>query len=167
MCIRDRFETGNSKVEEEKLTLAKTLYDKYKDKIVLPDDTVVANEISDTAQKKTVDKQAVPSGWYGLDIGEKTISNYSQIIKDAKTIIWNGPLGMFELKSFETGTKRIGEAICEAWSKGAITVAGGGDTVAAIRKFGLQDKFTHISTGGGASLELLAGKVLPGLVALE
>jgi len=161
------YETGDSLVEEEKIDLARTLLEKFKDKIMLPVDVVIADKFDNDANRKEVSADKIESGWRGLDIGEKTIIKFKAEISKAKTILWNGPLGVFEFDNFSKGTSEIAKAIAEATEKGAITVLGGGDTVAAIEKFGLKDKYTHVSTGGGASLELLAGKELPGLKALE
>jgi phosphoglycerate kinase len=132
--------------------------------LILPDDLVVAPEFKADAETRVVDATAIPPDWMGLDIGPSTIRNYTKYINEAKTIFWNGPMGVFEWDRFQEGTQKIAEAI--AASK-AVTVAGGGDTIAAIKKYGLEDKFTHISTGGGASMELLEGKVLPGVAVLE
>ncbi len=161
------YETGDSLVEEEKIDLARTLLEKFKDKIMLPVDVVIADKFDNDANRKEVSADKIESGWRGLDIGEKTIIKFKEEISRAKTILWNGPLGVFEFDNFSKGTHEIAKAIAEATEKGAITVLGGGDTVAAIEKFGLKDKYTHVSTGGGASLELLAGKELPALKALE
>lgn len=127
-------------------------------------DTVVAKEFSNDAEYKTVARGGIESGWQGLDIGEKTIALYKDAIKDAKTVVWNGPMGVFEMPNFAKGTNAIAQALAEI---DAVTVIGGGDSVAAVNQAGLGDKMTHISTGGGASLEFLEGKELPGIVALN
>lgn len=132
-------------------------------KLELPVDHVIADSFSETAKTKTVDKMGILDGWMGMDIGPKTISNYEKIIKDAKTILWNGPMGVFEMEAFSKGTNAIAKALAKSSAK---TIVGGGDSIAAINKVGVADKITHISTGGGASLEFLEGKTLPGVAAL-
>jgi len=169
--------TGGSKVEKDKIEIAKSLLDKAKQKkvnIVLPVDNVIADRFDANANSKIADDN-IPDGWMGLDIGPKTVENFKNVLKSAKTILWNGPLGVFEMDKFAKGTKDIAEYIaslsggsccsCCGGSK-VISIIGGGDTAAAIAKFKLEDKMTHISTGGGASLEYLEGKVLPGIKAL-
>jgi phosphoglycerate kinase len=133
-------------------------------RIMLPDDVVVASEFKSDAESRLVDVEDIPQGWMGLDIGTKTIDKYSREIGSACTIFWNGPMGVFEWEQFQEGTRRIATAIAESQ---AVKVAGGGDTIAAITKYGLEEKFTHISTGGGASMEVLEGKTLPGIAVLE
>jgi phosphoglycerate kinase len=155
-------EIGNSKLEEEKLTLARETLDKAKDKIILPSDHIIVERIETNAPIKTaVDN--IPQGWIGVDIGPQTVEEFITFLKPAKTIFWNGPLGIFEIDAFSEGTKDIGQFVAQS---NAISVIGGGDTVAAVSKFNLEDKISHISTGGGASLEYLEGKVLPGIAAL-
>ncbi|MBC7254104.1 MAG: phosphoglycerate kinase [Actinobacteria bacterium] len=132
--------------------------------ILLPVDLVVADGFRPDADSRVVDAADIPPGWMGLDIGPKTCDLYASRIAGAATIFWNGPMGVFEWDRFQEGTRKVAEAIA---SSGAVTVAGGGDTIAAIRKFGLEDRFTHISTGGGASMEFLEGKVLPGVEVLQ
>lgn len=129
----------------------------------LPVDHVIADSFSDTAKAKTVDKMGILDGWMGMDIGPKTVSNYEKVIKEAKTIFWNGPMGVFEMDKFANGTNQIAKAIAKS---SAVSVVGGGDSIAAINKAKLADKITHISTGGGASLEFLEGKTLPGVAVL-
>ncbi len=161
------YSIGKSLVEEDKIELAKGFIEKAKEKGVqlhLPIDAVVANEFSKDAQTKTVDISEIPEDWMGLDIGPKTASQYAQIIKDSALIIWNGPMGVFELEPFANGTKTVADAMAET---NAYTVIGGGDSAAAVEKFNVADKMDHISTGGGASLELMEGKELPGIVALN
>ena len=156
---------GNSKLEQDKLETAKTILDKAqkaKVKISLPVDNIITDKIEAGANVKTVGED-IPDGWIGVDIGPKTIEQYCASLKKAKTVVWNGPLGIFEMDAFSRGTKEV--ALCLSALK-AVTVIGGGDTAAAIAKFGLESKMTHISTGGGASLEFLEGKVLPGIAAL-
>lgn len=158
---------GNSLCEEDKLDLARELLKKAKEKnvsLLLPIDTVVADNFANDANFKTVEGN-IPDGWQGLDIGEKSRKLFADKIINAKTIIWNGPMGVFEMENFAGGTKSVAEAITKA--KDAISIIGGGDSVAAITQLGYADKVTHISTGGGASLEFLEGKVLPGIDCLN
>jgi len=129
----------------------------------IPVDHIIADSFSEKAKTKSVDKMGILDGWIGMDIGPKTISNFEKVIKDANTIFWNGPMGVFEMDKFATGTMQIAKAVAK--SK-AVTVVGGGDSIAAINKANLADKITHISTGGGASLEFLEGKTLPGVKVL-
>ena len=152
---------GNSLVEDDKLGLAKTLLEEFGSKLVLPIDHVVASELKEGAEYETV--LQVPDGKMGLDIGDKTIELYTGIIKSAKTIIWNGPMGVFEKPPFDRGTMALAHAVADS---GAISVVGGGDSEKAIKTAGLTDKISHVSTGGGASLEFLAGIELPGVAAL-
>ncbi len=159
---------GTSLLEEERVELAKELIEKSKVKnvnLILPVDTVVAKEFKNDAEFCTVDSDKIPEGFMGLDIGEKTIEVFSKIIKESKTIIWNGPLGVFEMDNFAKGTNSIAEYIAK--NKEAVSIIGGGDSAAAIEKAGLADRITHISTGGGASLEFLEGKSLPGIEAVD
>jgi phosphoglycerate kinase len=156
---------GNSKLEQDKLDTAKTILEKAKKrkaKISLPVDNVITDKIAQGAQVKTSGEE-IPDGWIGVDIGPQTIKDYCASLKKAKTVVWNGPLGIFEMEPFAEGTKKVAE--CLAGIK-ATTVIGGGDTAAAVARFGLEGKMTHISTGGGASLEFLEGKILPGIAAL-
>jgi len=155
---------GNSIAEEDKLDIAKKILNKAGDKLLLPSDCIVANRIAEDAEVKVVEE--IPDGWMGVDIGPSTIERYKGEIESAKTILWNGPPGVFEINKFLNGTKEIAHALKNAKEKGAVVIAGGGDTASAINKLGLKDGFTHISTGGGASLEFLSGKKLPGIVAL-
>lgn len=158
---------GNSLCEEDKLDLARELIKKAKEKnvaLLLPIDTVIADNFANDANFKTVEGN-IPDGWQGLDIGEKSRKLFADKIINAKTIIWNGPMGVFEMENFAGGTKSVAEAITKA--KDAISIIGGGDSVAAITQLGYADKVTHISTGGGASLEFLEGKVLPGIDCLN
>ena len=161
---------GASLLEEDKIELAKNIINIAKNKnaeFMLPTDHKVANKFDNNAETKILDYKEIPDNWMGLDIGNKTMKKYSDIIENAKTIVWNGPMGVAELTNFENGTKTIAKALVKATEKGATTIIGGGDSAAAINKFGMADKVSHISTGGGASLELLEGKILPGLKALE
>ncbi|AYW50774.1 phosphoglycerate kinase [Tetragenococcus halophilus] len=155
---------GNSMVEEDKVDLAKSLIEKAGDKLVLPVDSVTAKEFSNDVATETYEG-AIPEGQMGLDIGPKTVENFSNILKDAKTVVWNGPMGVFEMSNFAKGTIGVCEAIASL--QDATTIIGGGDSAAAAESLGFADKFTHISTGGGASLELLEGKTLPGLAAIN
>lgn len=157
---------GKSICEEDKLDLAKELLEKAKQKnveIVLPIDSNVTTEYSNDTENKIVHSQDIPDGWEGLDIGPDTIDKFKSILRDAKTVMWNGPLGVCEFSKYEVGTKEIAT---ELGNIDAVTIIGGGDSAAAIEKLGLADKMTHISTGGGASLEFLEGKVLPGIACL-
>jgi len=163
-------ETGDSLCEDDKLNLAGDILKKAEEKnkdFVLPVDGVIANAFKDDADKKEVDVRNIPQKWMMLDIGKNTIKLFSEKIAQAKTILWNGPMGVFEMDSFSLGTQMIAEEIAKATEKGAVSVVGGGDSVAALKKFNLTDKMLHVSTGGGASLELLEGKILPGIKALE
>jgi len=160
---------GNSLVEQDKLDLAKELLKKAEQKnvnILLPIDHIVTQKIEPTAETKYVDSVDIPNGYIGVDIGKNTITRISNIILSAKTIVWNGPMGVFEIDNFAEGTKQVAILITQATKKGATTVVGGGDSVSAIKKFKLEGGFSHISTGGGASLELLEGKKLPGIEVL-
>ena len=155
---------GNSKLEKDKIDIAKGILEKAKKmkvKIFLPQDNVVTDKI-DGGQVKTVGAD-IPDGWIGVDIGPETIREYCQTLKKAQTIVWNGPLGIFERDEFSCGTRQVAELIA---GLKAVSIIGGGDTAAAVAKFGLEAKMSHISTGGGASLEFLEGKVLPGIAAL-
>ncbi|NLO83322.1 MAG: phosphoglycerate kinase [Clostridiales bacterium] len=161
------YEIGNSLLEEDKIDLAKDLMDKAKAKgvkLLLPVDNVVAQEFKADAAHKIVDSQNIEPGWQGLDIGPKTREMFGQEIKKAKTVVWNGPMGVFEMPAFAEGTKAIAKYVSEC---GGTTIIGGGDSAAAVEQLGFADKMTHISTGGGASLEFLEGKVLPGVAALN
>jgi phosphoglycerate kinase len=160
-------EIGNSLCEDELLGEVGEVMARAGEKrarIILPTDLVVASEFKEEAESRVVDAADIPEGWMGLDIGPGTTAAYCEAIKAASTIFWNGPMGVFEWDRFSQGTRDVAEAIA---SSKATTVAGGGDTVAAIEKYGLGDRFTHISTGGGASMEFLEGKELPGVVVLQ
>lgn len=161
---------GNSLCEEDKLDLAKSLIDKAKAKNVhlyLPIDSIVADAFDANANTQIADNMNIPEGWMGLDIGEKAIKEFSAVIASSKTILWNGPMGVFEMEKFSTGTKQIAMAIADATSKGSYSLIGGGDSVAAIHKFNLADKVSYVSTGGGAMLEFFEGKQLPGIKAIR
>lgn len=163
-------EIGKSICEDDKLSLAsdiiKTAEENNRD-FVLPSDAVIADEFKNEANKKEVDIKNIPPNWMMLDIGKNTIKLFSDKIGKAKTILWNGPMGVFEMDNFALGTRMIAEAIADATKKGAVSVVGGGDSTAALAKFDLEDEMSHVSTGGGASLEMLEGKILPGVKALE
>jgi 3-phosphoglycerate kinase len=161
------YEVGNSICELDKLDLASELMEKAKQKgvkLLLPIDTKVGKEYDKNTESKTVKCSEIPADWEGLDIGEETIKLYTEELKKAKTIVWNGPLGVFEFEQFAVGTNEIAKALANV---DAVTIIGGGDSAAAVEKAGLADKMTHISTGGGASLEFLEGKKLPGIECLQ
>jgi phosphoglycerate kinase len=161
---------GKSLVEEDKLDLARALEAKAKEKgvqLLLPTDVVVADNFSPDANAQIVDINSIPDGWMGLDIGPDSIKAFQAALADCKSVIWNGPMGVFEFDKFAAGTEAIAHTLADISAKGAITIIGGGDSVAAVEKVGLADKMSHISTGGGASLELLEGKILPGIAALD
>lgn len=163
-------EIGDSILEADKVKLAKDLLEKTKSgaaRLLLPVDCTVAQKFENTGVKKVVGVDAIPQGWVGMDIGPKSIELFRSEIIKAKTVVWNGPMGVFEMENFEAGTKAIADAMVEATKRGALTIVGGGDSAAAIAKFGLESKVSHVSTGGGASLEFLEGKVLPGVAALD
>jgi len=153
--------TGKSLVEADKVDLAKELLAKYGDKLMLPVDHIVAAEFAENAPNEAVDE--IPDGMMGMDIGPKTAAAFGAVLRGAKTIIWNGPMGVFEKKPFDKGTIAVGLAVAES---GALSVVGGGDSEKAVKSAGVADKISHISTGGGASLEYLSGLVLPGVAAL-
>lgn len=158
---------GTSLLEKDYLDYAKEMMAKAKEKgveLLIPVDTVVAKEFSNNAEHKTVERGGIEDGWMGLDIGEKTIQLFSDAVKDAKTVVWNGPMGVFEMPNYAKGTNAIAQVLAEI---DATTIIGGGDSVAAVNQAGLGDKMSHISTGGGASLEFLEGKELPGIAALN
>ena len=161
------YEIGDSLLDAESIDLAKQLMENAKQKgvkLLLPVDTVVAKAFAADAEHMTVAANAIPAGWQGLDIGKKTRELFAAEIKNAKTVIWNGPMGVFEFPEFAKGTEAVAKACAEC---GGTTIIGGGDSASAVKKLGYADKMTHISTGGGASLEFLEGKVLPGVAALN
>ena len=158
---------GKSICEDDKVELASNLLAKAKEKgvnLLLPVDNVVGKEFDANTEAKTVPSEAIPDDWMGLDIGEETIKLFSEAIKGAKTVVWNGPMGVFEMERFANGTRKIAEALANS---DAVTIVGGGDSAAAVEQLGFADKITHISTGGGASLEFLEGKELPGIAVLN
>ena len=155
---------GNSLVEKDKIDVAKEILDKAGDKLVLPIDNVVADKFNNDADTKVVEGN-IDDGWMALDIGPKTIKQYEDVLKDAKTVVWNGPMGVFEMPNFAKGTLEIGKFL--GTLDDATTIVGGGDSTAAVKQLGVADKLTHISTGGGASLTYLEGKTLPGIAAIS
>ncbi len=160
---------GDSICEEDKMDLAIEILQKAKEKNVhihIPVDVVAANAFSNDAQTQIVDVREIPDGWQGLDAGPKSLENFKKIIMESKTILWNGPLGVFEMENFANGTITLGNYIAESTANGAFSLVGGGDSVAAVKQFGLEDKMSYVSTGGGAMLEMLEGRVLPGIQAI-
>jgi phosphoglycerate kinase len=161
---------GKSLCEEDRLDIAKELISKAKVRgvnLCIPVDAIAADQFSNDAAKKEVDIDKIPEGWMGLDIGSRSIQLFGDIIKRSKTILWNGPMGVFEMSSFENGTKAAAYDIVEATKNGAFTLIGGGDSVAAINKYNLADKVSYVSTGGGALLEYIEQGSLPGVKAIE
>ena len=160
---------GNSLVEDDKMELALEILKQAKAKNVkvhLPVDAIIADGFSNDANKKTVEINSIPDGWMGLDAGSETIKLFHDIVLQCKTILWNGPLGVFEMENFAKGTIELGNSIAEATKNGAFSLVGGGDSVAAVKQFGFEDKVSYVSTGGGAMLESLEGKALPGITAI-
>lgn len=160
---------GDSLCERDKIGLAKELLEKAEKKgvkVVLPVDVVIADKFAADADTKTVDVDKIPDGWQALDSGAKTSEEYVKALQGAKTVIWNGPMGVFEFDAFAKGTEAVAHAVAEATKRGAVSIVGGGDSIAALKKTGLSEKISHISTGGGATLEFLEGKVLPGIAAI-
>lgn len=161
-------DVGKSLLEEDKIETAKAFMEKAKKNgvnLLIAEDVLVADDFSNDANTKIVDIDSIPSDWEGLDIGTKTIEKYVKVIKESKLVIWNGPMGVFEIDAFANGTRSVANALAEATD--TYSVIGGGDSAAAVEKFGLADKMSHISTGGGASLEFMEGKDLPGVIALN
>ena len=160
---------GDSICEDDKLDLAIEILHQAKLKNVhihIPVDVVAANAFSNDAETQIVDVREIPDGWQGLDAGPKSLENFKKIIMDSKTILWNGPLGVFEMEKFAHGTIALGEYIAESTANGAFSLVGGGDSVSAVKQFGLEDKMSYVSTGGGAMLEMLEGRILPGIQAI-
>jgi len=160
---------GNSLVEDDKQELALAILEQAKSKNVqihLPVDAIIADQFSNDANTQVVDTFKIPDGWMGLDAGPKTSEKFAEVIGKSKTILWNGPLGVFEMEKFAKGTIELGNAIAEATKNGAFSLVGGGDSVAAVKQFGFEDKVSYVSTGGGAMLEMLEGKTLPGIEAI-
>ncbi len=163
-------EIGNSLCEADKLELATGLMDKAKQRgvnLLIPVDSVAADKFAEDAATQVVSNDHIPAGWMGLDIAGQSVAQFGKVIKNSRTILWNGPMGVFELKPFQQGTKAIAEAIVEATAEGAFSLVGGGDSVAAINQFGYADKVSYVSTGGGALLEYFEGKELPGIAAIK
>lgn len=158
-------EVGKSLVEEERIPLAKELLEEASDKIILPVDTVIADDFSNDATIKTVGVEDVPADWQGLDVGPESVKVYKEVLSGAKTVVWNGPMGVFEMENFAKGTNAVAEILANLQE--AKTIVGGGDSAAAVAQLGYEDKFTHISTGGGASLAYLEGAELPGIEAIQ
>ncbi len=160
---------GGSLVEDDRLEMAGELLDAFKSakaEVLLPTDYIAADKFAADANTKTVKRGEIEDGWSGLDIGPETAAKYAEVVKNAGTVVWNGPMGVFEMDPFAAGTRAVAEAMVAATEQGAVTVVGGGDSASAIATFGLKEKVSHVSTGGGASLEFLEGKTLPGLAAL-
>lgn len=160
-------ETGTSLVESERVDMARGLMERAGDKLVLPVSVVIAQQLSAGAPTRTVPRDQVPAGWAVYDIGDEAVAEFQKHIGSARTIVWNGPMGVFETPPFDRGTRAIAQALAEAHDNGAVTVVGGGDSAAAVADAGLADRMTHVSTGGGAALEFLEGKELPGVAALD
>ena len=161
---------GDSICEDDKLDLALEILQKAKEKNVhlhIPVDVIAANAFRNDADTKITDVNNIPDGWQGLDAGPKSLANFKEVILASKTILWNGPLGVFEMENFANGTIEVGKYIAEATANGAFSLVGGGDSVAAVKQFGLEEKMSYVSTGGGAMLEMLEGKTLPGIAAIK
>jgi phosphoglycerate kinase len=161
---------GNSIVEDDKLQLALEIVDLAKEKgvnLVLATDAKIADSFSNDAKTGYAPVNDIPDGWEGLDIGPESEKIFAEVIKNSKTILWNGPVGVFEFDNFDHGSRAVADAIVEATKKGAYSLVGGGDSVACINKFGLADQVSYVSTGGGALLEMIEGKVLPGIKAIR
>lgn len=163
-------EVGDSLVEQDKIALAKQILDEIKEKhlrLILPSDCVIADKFDNNAMRKVVPVSRIPQGWRGLDIGPETVKLMNMEIRRAKTIVWNGPMGVFEMSNFANGTLEVARILAEATKAGATTIVGGGDSAAAVAQLGFDAAMSHVSTGGGASLEFLEGKTLPGVAALD
>ncbi len=163
-------EIGNSLVENDKLDLANELLAKAKSlgvQLLIPEDSIAADKFAPDANTQEVSNDSIPAGWMGLDIGKKAIAQFSEVIANSRTILWNGPMGVFEMPAFQGGTKAVADAIVKATESGAFSLVGGGDSVAAVNQFGLADKVSYVSTGGGAMLEFFEGKELPGIAAVR
>jgi phosphoglycerate kinase len=160
---------GNSICEDDKQELALEILRLAKEKNVqihIPVDVIAADSFSNDANTQIVDVREIPDGWQGLDAGPKSLANFKEVILNSKTILWNGPLGVFEMENFAKGTIELGNYIAESTANGAFSLVGGGDSVAAVKQFGLEEKMSYVSTGGGAMLEMLEGRVLPGIAAI-
>ena len=163
-------EIGKSILEEDRVQMAAEILEKCRQtntQLVLPEDVLVADKFEAGADTKVVAKDKIPADWLGVDIGPATIANFEQICAGAKTIVWNGPMGVFEIPDFARGTEALARILAKITRDGAITIVGGGDSASAVKQFGLSDQLSHVSTGGGASLEFLEGKTLPGVAALS
>ncbi|MFZ4772322.1 MAG: phosphoglycerate kinase, partial [Ferruginibacter sp.] len=161
---------GSSLCEEDRLQTALDILEKAKQKNVsihLPEDSVIADKFAADASTNICPSDAIPDGWMGLDIGPKAAGIFTEVLSKSKTILWNGPMGVFEMEKFQTGTKAVASAVANATTNGAFSLVGGGDSVAAVNDFGFADKVSYISTGGGAMLEYFEGKVLPGIAAVN
>ena len=161
---------GKSICENDKLELAKEIVAKAEKKgvkLYLPTDTVIADDFNNNANRKTVESNAIPDGWEGMDIGPKTVEMFSKVIESSKTVMWNGPMGVFEFPNFAIGTESVAKAVVSATNNGGYSLIGGGDSASAINNLGFGDKVSYVSTGGGALLEYLEGKELPGVTALK
>jgi phosphoglycerate kinase len=161
---------GNSLCEMDRLDTAKEIFAKAEAKgvcIHLPNDSIIADKFAADAEVSSALSNNIPDGWMGLDIGEMACETFCHVIKNSKTILWNGPMGVFEMEKFQHGTKAVATAIAEATQHGAFSLVGGGDSVAAVNQFGFADKVSYVSTGGGAMLEYFEGKVLPGIAAIN
>jgi phosphoglycerate kinase len=160
-------ETGKSLVEADRVDMAKELLGRGGDKLVLPVDATVAPSLDAAGSAKSVGRDRIPADQAMFDIGPRSIEEFSQVVRNAKTVVWNGPMGVFETKPFDKGTRGVADALAAATKKGATTIVGGGDSAAAVAEMGLESAMSHVSTGGGASLEFLEGKELPGVAALD
>lgn len=160
-------EVGTSLVEDDRVEMARALLDTAGDKLVLPTGAVVAERLAGDVETREVARDAIPAGWAMFDIDAGSVAHFGEIIRGARTVLWNGPMGVFETPPFDTGTLGVARALAEATAQGATTIVGGGDSAAAVTAAGLDDQVTHVSTGGGASLEFLEGKPLPGVAALD
>ena len=160
---------GDSICEDDKMDLALEILKKAEEKGVkvhIPVDVIAANDFSNDAETRITNSDEIPDGWQGLDAGPRTLENFKEVILNSKTILWNGPIGVFEMESFAKGTIAVGNIIAEATRNGSFSLVGGGDSVAAVKQFGFEDKVSYVSTGGGAMLESLEGKTLPGIAAI-
>ncbi len=160
-------ETGTSLVEPDRVDMAKTLIERSGTRLILPHDATVAPSIQEGAKAHAVKRDAIPASEAMLDIGPETARSYARAIASAKTVVWNGPMGVFETPPFDAGTRAVAQAMADATAKGTTTIVGGGDSAAAVEEAGLASRMSHVSTGGGASLEFLEGKTLPGVAALD
>jgi phosphoglycerate kinase len=160
-------ETGRSLVEEDRVELARELLERARMRLTLPHDAMVATSLEEPRSAKAVQRDAIPPDMAMYDIGPDSAASFARAIASARTVLWNGPMGVFEIPPFDAGTRAIAKAMAAATGKGAVTIVGGGDSAAAVSEAGLDQSMSHVSTGGGASLEFLEGKVLPGVAALD